>query len=95
MIPRYEDIMKVIIDKLEEGKCYSILEIEKLVSEHFELDEEEKKLLVPGKKLGLFNHRVYWAILELKKLGYVNFLNGGKVKVCKKVWPLNKIRAIS
>lgn len=89
MIPGYEKIMKVILDRLEEGKCYSILDIEELVSKHFELNEEEKKQLIPGKKLGLFNYRVYWAILELRKAGYVTFVSG-KVKVCKKVRQLSR-----
>lgn len=81
MIPEYKDIMFPLLESIKEGKSLKILEIEEWLTRYFNLTDEEKKALIPGKNLGMFNHRVYWAILELKKLNYIEFADGGRIKI--------------
>lgn len=72
MIPDYQTLMLPLLKLLSDGKEHKYRDvIEKLASE-FKLSEEEKRIFLASGKQAIFDNRVGWAKMYLKKAGLVD-----------------------
>lgn len=69
MIPTYEEIMLPMLKYISDGEEHSLSEVHDSLAEHFELDEEEIRELLPSGQQPIFRNRVGWARTYLKKAG--------------------------
>lgn len=69
MIPTYEEIMLPMLKYISDGEEHSLSEVHDSLAEHFEVDEEEIRELLPSGQQPIFRNRVGWARTYLKKAG--------------------------
>ena len=69
MIPDFQTIMLPLLEFLEDKVEHSLQELIKLISNKFELSEEERKELLPSGNQAIINNRVGWSRTYLKKAG--------------------------
>jgi len=83
-IPDFQTIMLPLLKVLGDEKEHSILDtIEHLVSE-FNLNEDERKELLPSGRQARFNNRVGWARTYLKKAGLIESAKEGYFRITKR-----------
>jgi restriction system protein len=70
-IPDYQTIMLPFLKFIADGKEHSLREIITGLADAFELNEDERRELLPSGKQPLFDNRVGWASTYLKKAGLV------------------------
>ncbi len=69
MIPDFQTIMLPLLEFLEDKVEHNLQELIKKISDKFELNEEERKELLPSGNQAIINNRVGWARTYLKKAG--------------------------
>lgn len=72
MIPTYEEIMLPMLKYISDGEEHSLSEVHDALAEHFELDDEEIRELLPSGQQPIFRNRVGWARTYLKKAGLLS-----------------------
>jgi len=79
-IPDYQSIMlpllKLAGDKLE----HKMSEVTDILADHFELSDEERKVLIPSGTQALYYNRVGWARTYLVKAGLLETPRRGYIK---------------
>ena len=70
-IPDYQAIMLPFLKFIADGEEHTLREIINGLAEVFNLDEKERRELLPSGKQALFNNRVGWATTYLKNSGLV------------------------
>ena len=70
-IPDYQTIMLPLLKFAGDGKEYSLRDAVDSLANEFQLNEEERKEMLPSGKQRLFNNRVAWALTYIKKAGLV------------------------
>src|SRR5690625_7749620 len=72
MIPTYEEIMLPMLKYISDGEEHSLSEVHDALAEHFELDDEEIRELLPSGQQPIFRNRVGWARTYLNKDGLLS-----------------------
>jgi restriction system protein len=72
MIPDYQSIMLPMLEILADGKEYNVRDLTNLLADKFNLTEEEKRRLLASGNQEIFNNRVAWARLYLKRAGLIS-----------------------
>jgi len=83
-IPKYEEILRPLLEYLSDEKPHSIQEINVGLAETFQLTEEEKNHPKPSGGQALFRNRWGWSRFYLKKAGLLEFVPSGDTKITKK-----------
>jgi restriction system protein len=66
-IPDYQTIMLPLLDLLKDKKEHSSHELIDKLANQFQLNAEERRVLLPSGQQEIFNNRVGWALTHLKK----------------------------
>jgi len=82
-IPKYQEILRPILQYLSDEKPRSVQEINDYLAKHFQLTEEEKNCLKPSGGQALFKNRYGWAKFHLKKSGLLKTLSNADTKITK------------
>lgn len=80
-IPTYEDLMLPLIKLIQDGKDYSLREVEETLSKEFQLTDEERNRVLPSGKMTYIYNRIGWAKTSLKKAGLVEQTKTGFFKI--------------
>jgi len=83
-IPDYQSRMLPLLKFARDEKEYSVREAIDGLVQTFGLSEEEKKELLPSGKDVLFDNRVRWALLYLKKAGLLESERRGFFKIAQR-----------
>lgn len=83
-IPDFESIMLPLLEAVKDGREHRMLELGNELADHFKLSYEEKLLLKPSGEETLFQNRVRWARLYLKKAGLVEDPRSGYTRITSK-----------
>lgn len=68
MIPDYQTLMLPLLELLSDRKEHELQDLIKILSDKFNLTEEERNELLPSGNQEIINNRVGWARTYLKKL---------------------------
>lgn len=80
-IPDYQTLMLPLLKALSDRRTHSIKELFEVLSDQFQLTEEEKKEKVPSGRETKIKNRISWARTYLKKAGLVDSPAKGQVKI--------------
>jgi len=84
-IPDYQSIMKPLLQYLKENpQEHRMQDVVEVMSNHFNLSEEEKQELLPSGLQAVIDNRVGWARTYLKKAGLLEDPRRGYVKISQK-----------
>jgi restriction system protein len=83
-IPDFQTIMLPLIKFAGDQQEHSIQETIENLAETFKLSEEERKYLLPSGKDRIFNNRVRWAILYLKKANLIETTKRAHFKITQR-----------
>jgi restriction system protein len=67
-IPDFQTIMLPLMRHLQDGREHTTGETLDALAKHFELTDEERRVLLPSGLQELFTNRVAWAKSHLKKI---------------------------
>lgn len=70
-IPDYQTIMLPLLKFAGDEKEHSLRDAVDYLADEFQLNEEERKEMLPSGKQRLFNNRVAWALTYIRKAGLV------------------------
>jgi restriction system protein len=70
-IPDYQTIMLPLLKFVADGKEHTLREIIEGLADIFNLNDEERRELLPSAKQPIFDNRVGWATTYLKKAGVI------------------------
>ncbi len=76
-IPDYQTIMLPLLKFAGDEKEHSLRDAVERLADEFELNEEERKEMLPSGKQRLFNNRVGWAVTYIRKAGLIESLKHG------------------
>ena len=71
-IPKYDELMKPMLEAISDGQRYTMKSLERLLAESEKVTDEEQKLLLPSGRQTVFKNRVAWAKTYLKKAGLID-----------------------
>ncbi|MBU0704119.1 MAG: restriction endonuclease [Chloroflexi bacterium] len=83
-IPDYQSIMLPLVKFIGDGKEYSLREAIEALTDEFELDDEERKLLLPSGQQATFDNRVGWARTYMKKAGLLKTTRRGYFQITER-----------
>ncbi|HOI27244.1 MAG TPA: restriction endonuclease [Paludibacteraceae bacterium] len=69
MIPDYQTIMLPLLKLTSDNEIHKFRDVVELLAEHFKLNENERKELLPSGNQAIFDNRVGWARFYLTKAG--------------------------
>lgn len=70
-IPKYDEMYRVFLDCLADGKMHRSKEIKDIVATAFHLSNEDRSELLPSGKQPIFDNRLGWTRAYLKKAGLI------------------------
>jgi restriction system protein len=80
-IPDYQTVMLPLLDFVSDGKEHHIREAVEALTDHFNLNEDERLELLPSGKQPTFNNRVGWASFYMKEAGLIEKPQRGYLKI--------------
>ncbi|TMM58784.1 restriction endonuclease [Maribacter algarum] len=80
-IPDFQTIMLPMLKLLADSKQWTLNEVMRALTKHFNLTEEHLKIQVPSKQMGLFRNRVGWTRSYLKKAGLIKYPDRGVYQI--------------
>lgn len=80
-IPDYESIMLPLLQVLADGEQHKLQNLYEKMAQHFNLNEEEKKRLLPSGRITYIVSRTGWAKTYLKMAGLVDTPRRGYVEI--------------
>ena len=83
-IPKYNECLAPVLRLLSDEKEYYHKDITDIISDEFNLTEEEKNLLIPRGNQPIISNRIGWAKTYLKKAGLIESKNRGYVNITAK-----------
>lgn len=83
-IPDYESIMVPLLESANDQKEHRVRDAYESLAQTFRLTEEEKRELLPSGSDILFNNRVRWALVYLKKAGLIESKRRGVFKITQR-----------
>jgi restriction system protein len=84
MIPDYQSIMLPLLKRISDGEIYKFRNLIDILTEEFELTEEEQKELLPSGQQPIFDNRVGWANTYMKKAGLIKSEKRGYLQITEK-----------
>lgn len=81
MIPDFQSIMLPLLQLLADKQVHKSLELKKLISDKFNLTEDERKELLSSGAQFKIDNRVYWAISYLKNANLVQYPLRGSYQI--------------
>ncbi|WP_262710885.1 restriction endonuclease [Maribacter algarum] len=73
--------MLPMLKLLADSKQWTLNEVMRALTKHFNLTEEHLKIQVPSKQMGLFRNRVGWTRSYLKKAGLIKYPDRGVYQI--------------
>lgn len=80
-IPDFQTIMLPMLKLLADSKQWTLNDVMRALTQHFNLTEEHLKIQVPSKQMGLFRNRVGWTRSYLKKAGLIKYPQRGVYQI--------------
>lgn len=71
-VPDYQSIMLPLLKQVGDNKEHKISDIIDILADHFKLNQDDRRELLPSGKQSIFNNRVAWAKTYLKKAGLID-----------------------
>ncbi|HMA60100.1 MAG TPA: restriction endonuclease [Halanaerobiales bacterium] len=84
MIPDYQKIMLPLLKLAGDEKTHKLRNAIEELADNFDLEEEERKKLLPSGNKNIFDNRVGWAKTYLKKAGLLEYPKRGYFKITKR-----------
>jgi restriction system protein len=84
MLPSYDEIRKVMLEYLGDGKERKFSEIVDYVAKYYNLSEEELSELLPSGTQTKFENRVWWARTYMAKAGLIETPRRGYVRITER-----------
>ena len=81
MIPDFQSIMLPLLQLLVDKQVHKSLELKKLISDKFNLTEDERKELLSSGTQFKIDNRVYWAISYLKNANLIHYPSRGSYQI--------------
>ena len=85
-IPDYQTIMLPFLKFIADGRDHTLREIINSLADAFNLNEDERRELLPSGKQPIFDNRVGWATTYLKKAIIVEPRKGSNRFWMKSLW---------
>lgn len=82
-IPKYYEMHKPFLEFLKDGQSQTIKDIKKYIANHFNLSEEDTKIMLESGRQTVFSNRVGWARTYLKKAGLIDSATRGIFNITK------------
>jgi restriction system protein len=83
-IPTYDEFMYPLLEAISDGNEYKFRDLIEILSEKFELTEEEKTELLPSGQQAIVDNRIGWAKTYLKKAGLLIYPKRARVKITER-----------
>jgi len=83
-IPDYQEIMLPLLKLASDGEEHSLKEAYEVISNQFDLSEQERRELLPSGTQSVINNRVGWARTYLKKAGLFQDPKRGFFKITER-----------
>ncbi len=83
-VPKYDEFMLPLLKLAGDKKTHSMSEAYENLAQLFKLTEEDRKEMLPSGQQNIFENRVGWAKLYLKKAGLIYSKERGKFKITDK-----------
>ncbi|WP_158860816.1 winged helix-turn-helix domain-containing protein [Lunatibacter salilacus] len=80
-IPDYQSIMLPFLKIIQDGKEYVSSEIVKILSDQFQLTDDQREELLPSGNQAIINNRVGWAKFYLERAGLVTTVKRGVYQI--------------
>jgi restriction system protein len=80
-IPDYQTIMLPLLESVKDKQEHSIRELNKHITEIFNLSEEEKRERIPSGQQTIIYNRVGWSSTYLKKAGLLESTQRGYIRI--------------
>lgn len=71
-IPKYDELMKPILEVVSDGNQYTMKSLERLLAQKENLTEAELQEMLPSGRQTVFKNRVAWSKTYLKKAGLID-----------------------
>jgi restriction system protein len=84
MLPSYDEIRKVMLEYLGDGKERKFSEVLDYLAKYFNLSEEELSELLPSGTQTRFDNRVWWARTYMAKAGLIETPRKGYVRITER-----------
>lgn len=83
-IPSFQDFMLPLLELLQDGKAHKISEVREELARHFDITEEEKKVLLPSGRQEVYKNRIGWAGIYLYNADLIEKLDRGVYKITER-----------
>ncbi len=80
-VPKFYEFMKPFLIAIKDGKSYTLKEVRNILSEEFDLSNEDMAQMLPSGTQTVFTNRVQWAGTYLTKAGLVTKPSRGVVVI--------------
>lgn len=80
-IPTYDEFMYPLLKVIGDGHEYKFRDLIEILSEKFELTEEERTELLPSGQQAIVDNRIGWAKTYLKKAGLLDYPKRAHVEI--------------
>lgn len=83
-MPTYEDIMLPFLRYLSDGQIHTLEDLRATLSAGCNMNEEEKKRMLPSGRQNMFYNRLGWARTYLKKAYLIDSVARGQFKITQR-----------
>lgn len=80
-VPDYQSLMLPLLKALRDGEEHSLHEVIEILADQFELNDDERRELLPSGRQAKLDNRVAWARTYLKKAGLLESTGRGKFQI--------------
>ncbi len=81
VVPDFQSFLFPLLKALGDGEEHSLHEVIETLADQFELNEEDRRELLPSGRQAKFDNRVGWARTYLKKAGLLESTGRGKFRI--------------
>lgn len=83
MIPDFQTLMLPLLKELSDGKEHTLRDIINTLSDKYNLDKDERTVLLPSGNQPVIDNRIGWARTYLKKAGLLKYPKRGSLLITK------------
>lgn len=83
-IPDYQTVMLPLLQFLQDGEEHRLSDVVNAMASHFELNEDERKALLPSGKSTVIRNRTGWARTYMKKAGLIESTKWGVFRITER-----------
>ncbi len=84
MIPTYQEFMLPLLQALADGQDHTTSAVQTALADRFDLSDDDRKQLMPGRRQPLLNNRIGWAQTYLKKAGLLDAPRRGTYRITQR-----------